>query len=331
MSFPLTDLTHHLSTRQELFRQHSPGDRFEGGSGEPSPVRGDDVAARLQGKLEEWQSRLESAAKLRSAEGAAARTAESDPWHSAAGGGWGDERGDVVGAGPGLRAAHASQVLAAIEAAASRRCSEVGDDVADDCDDGVGTPTSGSPASTAVHGSATHGWERSSPASPRIPAVRQASVSLAASPTKTPHRGPPRAAAQLPSPLERQAQQQQVWRDNPLAASRPSSCAGSRIKQLGLQAASSPVQQSRHLPLEQGVVSSTAASPARPPASTGKLQATRPVSLAASHPKSPTEGTSADGSSKFATDSARQLSTKLNLRSPPRPARHDAAPLEEAA
>lgn len=256
------------NTLQELFKQHSPGDRADGASGEASPVRGDDVAVRLQGKLEEWQARLESAAKLRSAEGAGAK---SDGRRSVVASGQGEESSD--GADPGLCAAHASQVLAAIEAAAAgERCSEGGGDAAAGCDDVAGTPGSGSPASTAVHGSATHGWERSSPASPRIAAVRQASASLAASPTKTPQKGLQGMATRLHSPIGQQLEKQsQVWRDNPLAAS----SAGSRIKQLGLQAARSPVRQASPLQAKPQSASSAASSPVKGRASPGKLQAAR--------------------------------------------------------
>lgn len=219
------------------------------------------MAVRLQIKLQEWQQRLESAAKLRSTDRHAASEAAGGTVpganHSAAGtavAGFGSSH-SVLGDGlhrsspdssGSLQAAHASKVQAAIEAAASEGGTSNGSGgsrgAAGSCAAGA-TPGSSTTTSTAAVAISV-GVAACSPTSSRTPAA--AAAALATSP---PAAGSARAAASEPDSLQpqpRQVQQQaqrqpqKVWRDNPLAT--PPQHRGSRIKALGLRAAGSPGQ-----------------------------------------------------------------------------------------
>ncbi|KAL4440682.1 hypothetical protein ABPG77_000391 [Micractinium sp. CCAP 211/92] len=132
-----------LETVQDLFRRHSPSS-----SGEQTPEEDggqqEDLGQRLQHKLQEWQQRLQSAAKLRSLSRGGSRAVEASATslrscaaaaaEAGAAGGPGSacsstasgaacsERsgrfGSPAGSGSSLDRAHASAVQAAIEAAA---------------------------------------------------------------------------------------------------------------------------------------------------------------------------------------------------------------------
>lgn len=242
---------------QEVFQRNSPAARTAYASVGSSPAKLEGaldsaVFSQLQEKLVGWQRRLQGAAKLRS-EGTAASTADVTST------GFGS-RQSVEGDGTsclspagsvGFMPAHASQVQAAIEAAASEATSSSSDassGTSAGCvpqDSEAVTPCSSSSTLAGYSDVQLH----DTPASPCTAAGPAAqAAALAASPPLT--QGGSQQAASRPAtgplawpapPAQQQRQQQKVWRDNPVAAVRPVSRQGSRIKELGLQAAGSPV------------------------------------------------------------------------------------------
>lgn len=246
-----------LETVQEVFQRNSPAARTAYASVGSSPAKLEGaldaaVFSQLQEKLVGWQRRLQGAAKLRS-EGTAASTADVTST------GFGS-RQSVEGDGAschspagsvGFMPAHASQVQAAIEAAASEATSSSSDassGTSAGCvpqDSEAVTPCSSSSTLAGYSDVQLH----DTPASPCTAAGPAAqAAALAASPPST--QGGSQQAASRPAtgplawpapPAQQQQQQQKVWRDNPVAAVRPVSRQGSRIKELGLQAAGSPV------------------------------------------------------------------------------------------
>lgn len=224
-----------------------------------------DLGERLQQKLQEWQQRLQSAAKLRSlscggseAVGAAAalplsRSAAASHEHAAgsacsstaSGGATSARMASAASMGGCLRAAQASAVQAAIQAAAndgasasggasaSSCCTAIQGDLALPCKDDswpalaqAGVEASGSTSCIEDAVTRSAGTSGGSSSSPRIPAAASA------------------AAVAIGQTAEGHAVADAAVISGP-AANRAASQAprGSRIKQLGLQAARMPQQQ----------------------------------------------------------------------------------------
>lgn len=195
---------------------------------DPSATAPAPTGDRLQYKLQEWQQRLESAAKL--------KTASADRrGGGAAGGAAGGSSHSVDGSSPvsssgSLGTGQATCVLAAIEAAAamgspgSDEAVSASSDLAGECLTASSAGTTASVHSAASSGSAAADvWASlpGSPASPRIPAAR------------------PEAAAEAEA-------QPAAALEQPAAACPPgtASTAGSRIKRMGQQAAAaSPLRK----------------------------------------------------------------------------------------
>lgn len=237
-----------LETVQDLFRQHSPSS-----SGEQTPEENGsqpgDLGERLQLKLREWQQRLQSAAKLRSLSrgGSEAIKAATASLHSfsataaragasggpgsacstaSSGASFGRTASPARSCSSCLTAAQASAVQAAIEAAAHDGTSTSGGGSAGSSRTAVASPPVASveaaslpapaqaqvPMAEATSGSDEGGGISSSTSSALIPALRLARAASS--------QAVPVLASAVPSPP---------------AGSAPR---GSRIKQLGLQAAS---------------------------------------------------------------------------------------------
>lgn len=178
----------------------------------PAPADGD-VGARLQAKLSEWQQRLESAAHLKSAEadrsGSAGGSAGATSSRSKRGGQASHVAAAIEAAAAAVEAADCVAGAAASDDEAVSACSQPGDGAS--CASSVASLHSArsSPAASRQVTPAA------SPIPDRIQAVRPegAAAPAAAAPASTPGKGDGAGAA------------------------------GSRIKQLGIQAASSPVQK----------------------------------------------------------------------------------------
>ncbi|KAL4457533.1 hypothetical protein ABPG75_012398 [Micractinium tetrahymenae] len=283
-----------LETVQDLFHQHSPSS-----SGEQTPAEDEgqqgDLGERLQHKLQEWQQRLQSAAKLRSLSrggSEAIEAAASTPWSqsttaaaagasttpacrpgsvcssTASGGPCVGRTASPASSGSSLSAAQASAVQAAIEAAAHDEGGSSGGGSASSS----GTAVEGAlaaleevcsqpalaqaqakmPASTGCLKEAATGLVAGSSSNPRIPAARlvaDAATVLAAV-------GQGQAGAAV--------------RAAPAVGSMASlAYQGSRIKQLGLQAAGAKEGPKLPLPrplLRRAVSTRPAAAAAAAPA-----------------------------------------------------------------